>query len=571
MRAGKFASKVDWVNPGPHVGFSWVPKFDHNLLGLIFGRGDETVVRGGYDITYYDEGLNMFAFTAGGNPGQSQSWLLRPGIEYPAGSLTLQSTLPEYSKLPATYRAVWPQSDFTFGTTGLATMKEDLKMPWVQQWNIGVQRQIMKNTVAEMRYVGSRGHNVWHTYPINEVNVFENGFLDEFRRAQQNLTVNAANGIANSFANNGLPGQAALPIFDAAFGARGGQPALSSGQGYANANFLQWLREGQAGRLANGLATNVLYTCRMVGSTLAPCATRGYSAPGQYAMNFFVANPYAIGGNSRLVDDDSATKYHAMQLQLRRRYAGGATMSVNYTLGRNWADLWADNSTQDHNYRTLRDKSLDWQAAPFDVRHVLQAFGTYDLPFGKDRRWRIGNGILDAFLGGWTVGGILTAQSGTPFRLSSGRQTFNQFDSGVVLAPGVTIEEIQKMIRISPVANSVNHYWVDPKLIGADGRANPAYLQVPTTPGEMGQYIYLRSLPIWLLNTSLNKSTRLVGRSQLKIHITAENVFNRVTWNTPGFLGDANITSTTFGQTSNPYTQQGFGARQLYLRTEISF
>ncbi len=29
------------------------------------------------------------------------------------------------------------------------------------------------------------------------------------------------------------------------------------------------------------------------------------------------------------------------------------------------------------------------------------------------------------FVGGWTVGGILTAQSGTPFRLTSGRQTFN--------------------------------------------------------------------------------------------------------------------------------------------------
>jgi hypothetical protein len=143
----------------------------------------------------------------------------------------------------------------------------------------------------------------------------------------------------------------------------------------------------------------------------------------------------------------------------------------------------------------------------------------------------------------------------------------------------VTVEDIQKMVRISPVPNSTNHYWIDPKLIGPDGRANPAYLQPPTTPGELGQYIYLRGRPIWLLNASLNKSTRIWGRSQLTIHITAENVLNQVTWNTPGFLADQNgaiapflnITNTTFGQIDNPYTQQGFGSRQLYLRTEISF
>ena len=55
------------------------------------------------------------------------------------------------------------------------------------------------------------------------------------------------------------------------------------------------------------------------------------------------------------------------------------------------------------------------------MRHVLQAFGTYDLPFGKDRHLSIANPVLDAIFGGWTLGGILTAQSGTPFRLSSGR------------------------------------------------------------------------------------------------------------------------------------------------------
>ena len=45
---------------------------------------------------------------------------------------------------------------------------------------------------------------------------------------------------------------------------------------------------------------------------------------------------------------------------------------------------------------------------------------------------------MNGLIGGWSVGGTLTLQSGTPFRLSSGRSTLNA-DSGVVLAAGATV------------------------------------------------------------------------------------------------------------------------------------
>ena len=48
---------------------------------------------------------------------------------------------------------------------------------------------------------------------MNEVNVFENGFLQEFKNAQNNLAMNMAAGV-NSFQNLGRPGQVTLPIFD---------------------------------------------------------------------------------------------------------------------------------------------------------------------------------------------------------------------------------------------------------------------------------------------------------------------------------------------------------------------
>ncbi|MEO5894835.1 MAG: carboxypeptidase-like regulatory domain-containing protein [Vicinamibacterales bacterium] len=566
LRRGKYATKADWNNFAPKLGFAWTPNFDGGLLARVFGKGDETVFRGGYDVTYFDEGTNMFASTAGNNPGQSQSLLLTPGAPgFTAGGLTLQSPLPPFVAQPAAYKDVWNQSELTFGTTGIKTMKDDLKTGYVQSWNVGVQRLLMKNTVLELRYVGNRGSNLWHAFDSNEVNIFENGFLDEFRRAQQNLAINVANGLTG-FANNNLPGQQALPIFSAAFGARGGQPALSGNQGFTNGGFITNLQQGEAGRLAASLSGNQTYICRMVGNAFSPCASRGYSAPGPYPSNVFVVNPFAIGGALTTVDDDGYSKYHGMQLQLRRRYTNGLSMNVNYTLAKNWTNIWADNATQGGNFRTLRDRSLDASVAPFDVRHVLQTFGTYDLPFGKERHWKIGNPILNAMAGGWTLGGIVTAQSGTPFRLSSGRLTVNGQDSGVLLMNGHTVDEIQSMIHISP-GPGFNRYWIDPKLIGPDGRANPEYLAPPTTPGEFGSFVYLRGNNVWNIDASLNKTTALIGRTSMTIHFTVQNLLNHPVFSTPGFLGDTSIQSTTFGQSGNPIN----GARNLYARLEFRF
>jgi hypothetical protein len=427
----------------------------------------------------------------------------------------------------------------------------------------------MKDTVLEVRYLGNRGNNLWHTFDMNEVNVFENGFLDEFRRAQQNLSINVANGLTG-FANNGLPGQSALPIFDAAFGARGAQPVLPANQAYTNGNFITDLTQGEAGRLAGRLSSSQNYICRMVGNNFSPCASRNYSAAGPYPMNFFVLNPYAIGGSLNLVDDDGWSRYHALQMQLRRRYRNGLTLNANYTLAKNQTNIWADNATQGGNYRTLRDRDSDSSTAPFDVRHVFQTYGTYDLPFGRDRHFRIANPVLDAIVGGWTVGGILTTQSGSPYRLTSGRQTVNGSDSGVILQNGHTVEEIQSMVHVSP-GPGFNRYWLDPKLIGPDGRANPEYLAPPTTPGEFGQFVYLRGTNIWNVDASIVKTAAIVGGTSVTVHFTIQNLLNHPVWSTfpanQGFLTDVSIQSTTFGQTTNPAN----GARQVYARLEFRF
>ena len=59
----------------------------------------------------------------------------------------------------------------------------------------------------------------------------------------------------------------ALPIFEAAFAARGSQAALPANQAFGNATFITALRNGEAGGLATSLATNQIYLCRITGGT----------------------------------------------------------------------------------------------------------------------------------------------------------------------------------------------------------------------------------------------------------------------------------------------------------------
>jgi hypothetical protein len=565
---GKVAAGTDWLNLAPRVGFAWTPHFGDSLWGKIFGRGEETVFRGGYDLTYFDEGTNMFASTAGNNTGHSQVRLATAGTNFPIGN-TLQSPMPTLIYTPAAYQEVLNQSEITF-VNGLGSMYSDLRTGYVNAWNIGVQRQIAKDTVIEVRYVGNRADRLWHTFSLNEVNIFENGFLNQFKVAQANLAINEANGLTG-FANNNLAGQAATPIFDAAFGARGAQPVLPANQAYTNANFISDLRNGEAGRLAGRLATSATYLCRMVGSTFGPCLTggRNYNAPGPYPMNFFMVNPYAVSGLN-VVDDDGWSRYQGMQIQFRRRYANWLTANVNYTLAKNTGNVFADNATQSANYFTLRDKAMNDGPAPFDVRHVLQSYGTYDLPFGRGRKVDIQNSVLNAVAGGWTVGGIFTMQSGTPIRLVSGRQTVNGSDAGVVLMNGHTLQDIQKLINVRPhPTQSFSRYWADAALIGPDGRASAEYLAPPTNPGEWGQILYLRGTNPWSFDMSFNKTTGMVGHSQITVHVTIQNVLNKAVWGTPGFLQTVNITDTTFGLTTNPINNTT--PRNIYLRATVKF
>jgi Carboxypeptidase regulatory-like domain len=561
--------KGDFNNPAPNVGVAWNPSKPAGFLGKLLGQ---SVYRANFGINYYDEGLISFQTAAGNGPGLLQTLALPP---FTPGSLNLQTPLPAFTRTPTEFTFPIPMSGFTFNR-GHSTFDPDIKTPMVKNWSIGYQRELTRDSAIEIRYVGNRGSNLWRLYNLNETNIFENGFLQEFQNAQRNLAINVANG-RTGFANQGLPGQVGLPIFEAAFGARGSQGAVANSSGFGNTTFITQLGQGQAGRLANTLAGTDLYLCRMVGNALPVCNTRGYNAAGVYPMNVFQANPFAAGNNVRLMTDESSSAYDALQLQFRKRYRQGLDLTAHYTYGKGRTDRYGITADNTADWNTLRDRSLNWGPTGYDLRHIFQAFGTYDLPFGRDRRFNIQSALLDQIFGGWAASGIVKWQSGRPFLLTSGRQTFNQQDAGVILK-GITVEQLQKMVKVStpPAGDSRfqagNVLYLDPRLIGPDGRANTDFIDYPTTAGELGQYVYLYGPGLITADLGLAKTFRLGADRRFNFEALLINAFNHRN-TTVGGTGGATVSidATTFGQSTGVANVSTNGSRQVQFRVGFYF
>lgn len=595
LDAGRVPFKTDWKNFAPNLGFAWNPNRTEGWVGKLLG-GQKTVFRGSYSTIVYDEGTQFFAANLGGNAGKTiaatQLIAGQPGATNLPAFYTLNDivnnplTVSNFAFATTEYKKTINQADQTFVRT-IAGFDPNLRAPYTQNYTFGIQRELWKGTAVEVRYVGNQSRLAWRTSNLNEVNIFENGFLNEFKNAQRNLQINQAAGV-QSFQNLGRTGQVATPIFDAAFGARGGLAAIAAASGYTSTAFITNLQNGEAGALANSLATNQNYVCRMFGSSFSPCARVLPTAnvPGPYPINFFLLNPYAVGvtggapnGRLNFIDNGGWHSYNGLQVQFRQRLGQSLNWNLNYTLSKSLTNLAADNQNQSLDYLTLRDPGLNRRVSQFDIRHVIQSFGTYELPIGRGKLLPLNNKLLDNLLGGWTLGQVFVFNTGAPIQLTGGFETVNgaatnslnnnPARNGVRLAPGVTLEQIQKLFdaertRLTGRAGvtDLQRLSVDGSLIGPDGRANPAFLLPNTTPGEFGQLLFLRDKNTFQWDASLTKRFRILEKTQLELFAGFNNLLNHPSWGFPS----TNVFSTTFGVVGAPG-----GSRTINLRGTLSF
>jgi len=574
---------ADLKQPGGNLGFAWNPTFNNGILGKLAG-GNNLVIRGGTQLSHYDEGWTTLEgaalFT---NPGSTQAEFLFPGTSgFPASGLNLGQPFT-LNTFPTSFTFPQPMSEF-YPNESYGTINPNIRPPYVESWNFGIQRKLPGNTVFEINYVGNHSVHMWQTYDLNETNIFENGFLKEFQNAQKDLALNNGTTFAD---NTGAPGLIPLPIFDSAFGIAGyAAGGTNQSSQFTNANYIALLQQGQAGALANQLATTVTFLCNMVGNTFSPCAGNGYTGPGKYPMNFFQLNPFAAGGSLQLLSDPGSESYNGLQVQVKHQTGHGLFLLANYAYSHALTNRYlGDYYTADYgleNFVTLRDPNLNRGPSPYDQRHTFRTLLTYDLPFGSGKAWRTGNGAIDRVIGGWTVGSIVTLQSGRNFKLQSGYNTFNYSnaywpdasDSGVVLN-GITVSQLQSKVGLYPGPTPAEpKVFLPPSLLTSNGSANPSIIAPPTTPGELGQMVYLTGPKLVNTDISIVKSIPIKERVRFNIYAEFLNAFNHTNWNViDSFSGGvnnpaqyANISSSTFPALSAPYAP-----RDIEFRLQLAF
>ena len=330
-----------------------------------------------------------------------------------------------------------------------------------------------------------------------------------------------------------------------------------------------------AGTLANSLASTSTnqYYCRLVGAKFGPCAAAGFTGTTPYPTNFFAPNPFATSLNYQ--DDNGSNSYHGLQMQVQKDaghgFVGAANFTWSHALG---TELNASGQTADYTWFTLRNGRLSYGPSPFDRRFVFNTYWTYDLPIGKNRWLNVQNSVLDKIVGGWTIGGIQSIQTGAPNILNGGRNTVNNLaQSGVVLGSGLTLDQFRDKLAHIPDTNKVisgSALISDVSAIAlSNGTPNPAYYGPAATPGTYGQLLYLYAASNFYLNMSLNKEVVFKERLHWGFRMEALNFLNH-----PWFpLGNTTATGNNFGQITSTISASGNGSfnRVVLLRSYISW
>jgi hypothetical protein len=387
---------TDWNNVAPNVGIAWRPNVQSGWLRGLLGNPEMATLRAGYSVSYNRPRMDEFTGLFGGNPGAT----------VPATRSTAASAFPLYlpgESAPLLFRErnrLGPpdfQRDPSFPIVADLNSGHDIRIfdpeteiPLTRSWSVGFQRALSRDMVVEARYVGNRNMRDWSDENWNELVIFENGFLDEFKAAQANLRANIGAGRGNTFAYFGPgSGTSPLPTYLAFFS---GVPFSESGNAsrYTSSLFRNSAWTGHLGYYEPDVfdAANDLWN---------NSGRRNNALSAGVPLNFFVMNPHV---DDAIVNVAMAgSKYHSFQLEARRRMSRGLTLQGSYTFGQTWG---TSNPTIRRDRTFLKDDG---------VPHAFKGSWVYEIPVGRGRRFGTDmNPILNGVLGNWEFSGTARLQ-----------------------------------------------------------------------------------------------------------------------------------------------------------------
>jgi hypothetical protein len=235
------------------------------------------------------------------------------------------------------------------------------------------------------------------------------------------------------------------------------------------------------------------------------------------------------------------SSYNALQAKPQKRFAHGLDFLLTYTYGKA-----LDNSEGAGGFSNNYDVRDSHGPASWDRTQAVTLEHNYDLPFGKGRRWALGNNVVaNTVLGGWRFSGVHTFGTGLPFTPTVSNAPLLNADFNYVRAD---------IVGNPSVANPDRTLWF-----------NPAAYTEPEQPyrNSTATRDSLRGPGLAVSNLSLSKNLLPMEGKSLEFRAEPFNAFNHVN------LGLPNSTIDTFN--AGQITNVQVATRQMQFALHFKF
>jgi hypothetical protein len=571
-------SKADKDNFAPSVSFAYSPNFENGFLSVLFGGG--STFRGAVGINYVnDEYVKSVSTLSASNTGlgavETGFVNLRSSLSSVSGfnSVPNLSTPPTFVPPPITFAAYNASKNLGSQVFGV---DPNLQLPRVYSWNVGYQRNIGFKTTLEVRYLGSMSNDLIRTKTFNQLDLKNNAFLEDFKKAQQNCRLQGAT----------LPGAASA--YDTLFICTDARynPAIPGSQPLTVFNNLA------SGGLLNNTGTIIpLIQQSRVGSLAQTYITNGLTGTVNLVKNrnIFI---------DEILQNTGIFRFNALQTEIRRRFSNGLSFQANYTFQKVLSDIPNEDQNRQGELQDNNNPRLQYGRTDFDRTHTFNANVVYELPFGKNKTFLNQGGWVDAVFGGLQLTSIVIISSGPPLGIVDPRSTSTiTFQSGRQSArSSLTTDQIKDLTGVYNTPNGI--YYINPKVLNATIRNTAtgatqsgfdlnqtlpagftlvsvrAASALGTAPfpgqvfffngaGETGNLPtnFLNGLPYMNWDAGLSKNIRIGEGRRLQLRMEAFNVLNN---QVPRFSADLDVNSNSFGRVTTTYNGSRviqFGAR----------